>query len=227
MQITTQSGGPTRASEAAGVGPRPREKRPRPRPVNCDWGPSSRTGDTGSLEVRAVCRRAAGQLVRSTQGDVEHLPRGEVRGSRGGAAHSTPPRGKLGHAPQNGSASAQLGACVDGARARTSHSRSGSGVLEPRRGVGARGPATPQARNAGRPARVGTDAGGGASRRPAPSGPAPPDALINDSPAVEGAAAPGLRPRAGASGARGLCGPAVVSGHPAWPVQAPASGAPA
>lgn len=68
VQITTQSGGPTRASEAAGVGPRPREKRPRPRPVNCDWGPSSRTGDTGSLEVRAVCRRAAGQLVRSTQG---------------------------------------------------------------------------------------------------------------------------------------------------------------
>lgn len=173
MQITTQSGGPTRASEAAGVGPRPREKRPRPRPVNCDWGPSSRTGDTGSLEVRAVCRRAAGQLVRSTQGDVEHLPRGEVRGSRGGAAHSTPPRGKLGHAPQNGSASAQLGACVDGARARTSHSRSGSGVLEPRRGVGVRGPATPQARNAGRPARVGTDARGGASRPPRPLGPRP------------------------------------------------------
>lgn len=170
-----------------------------------------------------------GRLYRPDQGTVDHLPRGEVRGSRGGAAHSTPPRGKLSHAPQHGSASARLGACLDGARAQTRPSRSGSGVLEPTPGFRARGPATPQARHAGRGAsgvlpRGARTRGAGPAGRPAPSGPAPPDALINDSPAVRRAAPPGLRRRASASGARGLCGPAVLSRHPAWPIQ---TGAPA
>lgn len=58
--------------------------------------------------------------------------------------------------------------------------------------------------------------GAGTAGRPAPSGPAPPDGLINDSPAAEGAAPRGGCPGNRAQVSADLRGLAFVARHQAW-----------